>query len=168
MLANPSETRTINPRVALDRPTESSAARLVSRHGPDRPSPVASSMTTLGPSLIITGEITCQEDMTVHGRVNGRITMAQGNLVVAPTGSAEANLQGPRITVHGKVTGDIVASERLELTDTAVVTGMINAASLIVRDGARFDGVIEMSAKKNVATPIAPKLALAEPVAKAS
>jgi cytoskeletal protein CcmA (bactofilin family) len=125
-------------------------------------------MTTLGPSLTITGEITCQEDMTIHGTVNGLITMAQGNLVVAPTGRAEANVQGARITVHGKVTGDITASERLELTDTAVVTGLISAPSLIVRDGATFDGMIEMTTKKKAATPIAPKLAIAEPIAKAS
>jgi cytoskeletal protein CcmA (bactofilin family) len=106
--------------------------------------------------------------MTIHGKVKGHITMAQGTLVVAPTGSAEANLQGTRITVHGKVTGDITASERLELTDTAVVIGMINTPSLVVRDGATFDGVIEMTSKKKAATPIAPKLAIAEPIAKAS
>lgn len=106
--------------------------------------------------------------MTIHGTVNGLITMAQGSLVVAPTGRAEANLQGARITVHGKVTGDITASERLELTDTAVVTGLISAPSLIVRDGATFDGMIEMTTKKKVATPIAAKLAIAEPIAKAS
>ena len=125
-------------------------------------------MTTLGPSLTVTGEITCREDMTIHGKVNGQITMTQGHLVVAPAGSAEAKLCGIRITVHGKVTGDIVASERLELTDTAVVTGMISAPSLVVRDGATFDGVIDMAAKKKGATPAAPTLAIVEPLAKAS
>ena len=125
-------------------------------------------MTTLGPSLTFVGEITCQEDITIHGKVKGQITMTQGNLVVAPTGSTEANLHGIRITVHGKVKGDIVASERLELTDTAVVTGMISAPSLVVRDGATFDGVIDMAAKKKAATPAASKLAVVEPVAKAS
>ena len=124
-------------------------------------------MTTLGPSLTITGEITCHEDITIHGKVNGQITMTQGNIVVAPTGTTEANLHGIRITVHGKVKGDIVASERLELTDTAVVTGMISAPSLVVRDGATFDGVIDMAAKK-AATPEAPKLPIAEAFAKAS
>ena len=126
-------------------------------------------MTTFGPSLTVIGEITCQEDITIHGKVNGQITMTRGNLVVAPTGSTEANLHGIRITVHGKVKGDIVASERLELTDTAVVSGMISAPSLIVQDGATFDGVIDMVAKKKEATPAAPAAAIVEPpVAKAS
>lgn len=126
-----------------------------------------SSMTTLGPSLTVIGEITCQEDMTIHGKVNGQITMTRGHLVVAPTGSTEADVHGVRITVHGKVTGDIVASERLELTGTAVVTGMISVPSLVVQDGARFDGAVDMVAKK-AAKPAAPKAADVEPLAKAS
>jgi cytoskeletal protein CcmA (bactofilin family) len=159
---------TNQPGAALDRPTRSSAARHLSTGGPDRPPPVASSMTTLGPSLTVTGEITCHGDMTIHGKVKGQITMTQGNLVVAPTGSTEANVHGIRITVHGNVKGDIVASERLELTDTAVVTGMISTPSLVVRDGATFDGVIEMDKKKKAAPPAAAKLSIVDPVAKAS
>jgi cytoskeletal protein CcmA (bactofilin family) len=128
-------------------------------------------MTTLGPSLRVVGEITCQEDITIHGKVKGQITMTRGNLVVAPTGSTEANLNGIRITVHGTVKGDIVASERLELMDSAAVSGMISAPSLVIADGATFDGVIDMSAKKKgetPAAPAAPKLAVVEPIAKAS
>ena len=127
-----------------------------------------SSMTTLGPSLTITGEITCHEDITVHGKVNGKITMTGGNLVVAPTGSAEADLHGIRITVHGKVKRDVVASERLELTETASVSGMISAPSLVIQDGATFDGVVDMSVKKKAAAPAAPKVAIVEPLSKAS
>ena len=124
-------------------------------------------MTTLGPSLTVIGDITCQEDMTIHGTVKGQITMTRGTLVVAPTGSTEAGLHGVRITVHGKVEGDIVASERLELTDTAVVSGMISAPSLVVHDGATFEGVVDMAAKTK-AKPAAPAMAIVEPLAKAS
>ena len=124
-------------------------------------------MTTLGPSITIVGDVTCQEDMTVHGRVNGQITMQQGSLVVAPTGSADANLHGPRITIHGKAAGDIVASERVELTDTAVVTGTITATSLVLRDGAVFNGLIDTTTKKGSKT-AAPTLTVVENAAKAS
>ena len=126
-------------------------------------------MTTLGPSLTITGDVTCQEDMTVHGKVNGQVTMQQGVLVIAPTGSAEANLQGTKITVHGKVSGDIIASDKIELTDTAHVSGTITAPALVLQDGAVFNGIIDMSTKKGgAAKPAAPKLAVVEPVHKAS
>lgn len=124
-------------------------------------------MTTLGPSLIITGDISSQEAMTIHGHVNGQITMQQGDLVIAPTGSTDANVQGIRITVHGKVAGDISATERIELTDTANVTGTITAPSLVMRDGTTFNGLIDMPRKGKAAG--APNLTLVEPkVAKAS
>jgi cytoskeletal protein CcmA (bactofilin family) len=126
----------------------------------------SSSMTTLGPSVTVVGEVTCQEEMTIQGKVKGQVTMIQGNLVVAPSGRAEANLHGIRVTIHGNVKGDIVASERLELMDTAVVAGMISAPSLVIQDGATFEGVIDMGARKTV-PPAAPAPVIAEAVAQA-
>ena len=124
-------------------------------------------MTTLGPSLTITGDITSQEDMTVHGTVKGTITMQQGALVIAPSGKAEANVQGSIVTVHGTASGDLNASTKLELMDTAHVSGTITATSLVLRDGAMFNGIIDMSTKKGAgAKPAAPNLV--EPVQKAS
>jgi cytoskeletal protein CcmA (bactofilin family) len=126
-------------------------------------------MTNLGPSLTINGDVTCQEDMTIHGTVKGTITMQQGTLVIAQTGIAEANVHGSIITVHGTVSGDLVASDKIELTDTATVTGTITAPSLLLREGAAFNGLVDMSMKKGSAIkPSAPKLTVVEPAAKAS
>ena len=126
-------------------------------------------MTTLGPSLTITGDLTCKEDMTVHGTVKGTITMQQGTLVIAPTGIAEANVQGSTITVHGKVSGDLAASDKIELTDTANVSGTITAPALLLREGAVFNGIVDMSLQKGGAIkPVAPKLTVVEPAVKAS
>jgi cytoskeletal protein CcmA (bactofilin family) len=126
-------------------------------------------MTTLGPSLTVTGDIISQEDITVHGTVKGTITMQQGALVIAPAGKAEANVEGSIITVNGTVSGDLVARDRLELTDTAHVSGTITAPSLVLREGAVFNGLIDMATKKGTAAkPGAPKLAAVEPVQKAS
>jgi cytoskeletal protein CcmA (bactofilin family) len=119
-------------------------------------------MTTLGPSLTLTGDITSNEDITVHGTVKGTITMQQGALVIAPAGKADAKLDGSTITVHGTVSGDVTASTRVELTDTAHVNGTITAPSLVLRDGAVFNGIIDMATKK------ARGAAKLEPVQKAS
>jgi cytoskeletal protein CcmA (bactofilin family) len=120
-------------------------------------------MTTLGPSLTITGDITSQEDMTIHGTVKGTVTMQQGALVIAPSGKAEANVQGATITVHGTASGDLTATTKLELMDTAHVSGTITAPSLVLRDGATFNGIIDMSMKKAGSKP-----KLVEPAQKAS
>jgi cytoskeletal protein CcmA (bactofilin family) len=113
-------------------------------------------MTTIGPSLIITGEITCREDITIHGRVKGQVRMDAGSLVVAPTGNVDANVQGTRVTVHGTVAGDVASAERIELTPTANVTGTLTTPSIVLHDGATFNGVVDMDkSKKARKTPAA-------------
>jgi len=121
-------------------------------------------MTTLGPSLTITGDVTSQEDVTIHGKVNGQINMQQGVLVVAQSGVAEANVQGSKVTVHGKVSGDITVTETVELAETANMSGTITSPSLVLKEGAVFNGMIDMSGKK-AAAKSGPKLV--ETVAKA-
>ena len=107
-------------------------------------------MTTIGPSLIITGEITSREDITIHGRLKGQVRMDAGALLVAPTGNVDAHVHGTRVTIHGTVAGDVAAAERVELTATADVTGTITTPSLVLQDGATFNGVVDMdrNAKK--------------------
>jgi cytoskeletal protein CcmA (bactofilin family) len=105
-------------------------------------------MTTIGPSLVITGELTSQEDMTVHGQVKGQIRMQNGTLMVAPKGTVEANVQGSNVTIHGKVAGDVAAADRIELTPTANVTGTLTTSCIVLQDGAVFNGVIDMDKAK--------------------
>ena len=124
-------------------------------------------MTTIGPSLVITGEITCQEDITIHGLVKGHIRMQNGALLIAPKGSVEANVNGTRVTIHGKLNGDIIAAEQIELTPTANVTGTLTAPSVVMQEGATFNGMVDMDKSKGKARPKT-TLSIVEPVAKAS
>jgi cytoskeletal protein CcmA (bactofilin family) len=105
-------------------------------------------MTTIGPSLIITGEITSREDITIHGRLKGQVRMDAGALLVAPTGTVDAHVQGTRVTIHGTVAGDVAAAERIELTQTSDVTGTLTTPTLVLQDGATFNGVVDMDKSK--------------------
>ena len=101
-------------------------------------------MTTIGASLIITGEVTSREDMTVHGRIKGQISMEEGGLLVAPSARVEADFQGTRVVVHGAFSGDIAASERVELLPTATVKGNLLSPVVRLQDGATFNGAIQV------------------------
>ena len=101
-------------------------------------------MTTIGASLIITGEVTSREDMTIHGRIKGQISMEEGSLLVGPSASVEADVHGPRVTIHGNLSGDLAASERVELTPTATVKGTLLSPVVLLREGALFNGTIEV------------------------
>src|SRR5688500_1565849 len=101
-------------------------------------------MTTIGASFIITGDVTSREDMTIHGRLKGQISMEEGALVVAPSAKVEADIHGPRVIVHGTLSGDVAAAERVELMPTATVKGTLLSPVIRLQDGATFNGTIEV------------------------
>ena len=101
-------------------------------------------MTTIGASLLITGEITSREDITIHGRVKGQIRMEEGSLLIAPKGHVDADVEGARVTIHGTLAGNVAASERIELTPTADVSGMLTTCAVVMHDGATFNGLIDV------------------------
>jgi cytoskeletal protein CcmA (bactofilin family) len=104
-------------------------------------------MTTIGSSLTITGEITSQEDVTIQGKLNGKITMQSGSLLVADSANVHAEAQVNRVAVHGTFTGDITATERIELTASAKVNGTLIAPAIVIQDGAVFNGMIEINGR---------------------
>lgn len=104
-------------------------------------------MTTIGSSLVIKGQVTSREDITVHGRVNGQISMVEGSLLIAPTGQVDAEVDVTTVTIHGSLSGDVAANQRVELTPTATVKGTLLSPSVILREGASFNGRIEVNKK---------------------
>jgi cytoskeletal protein CcmA (bactofilin family) len=105
-------------------------------------------MTTIGASIAITGEITSQEDITIHGSVKGTIRMAKGALLLAPKGTMDADVHGTHVTIHGTLDGNVTADARLELTPTAAVSGTLTTPALVLQEGAVFNGLVDMERQK--------------------
>jgi cytoskeletal protein CcmA (bactofilin family) len=101
-------------------------------------------MTTIGPSLLITGDVTSQEDVTLHGTIKGHITVERGVLHVAETGRVYADVRGPSVTIEGTLDGTVTGASRVELTSSANVTGILTGPTIVLRDGATFNGMIDM------------------------
>jgi len=110
-------------------------------------------MTTIGATLLITGEITSHEDITIHGRIKGQIRMKEGALLVSPKGTVDADVEGARVTIDGTLAGHVVAAERIELTPTAEVTGTLTTCAISMHDGARFNGSIDVDRQTAKAAP---------------
>jgi cytoskeletal protein CcmA (bactofilin family) len=101
-------------------------------------------MTTIGTTIIITGEMTSSEDVTVDGRVDGQLLVRDAALIVGERAQVKADVRSARVTVRGQVTGAISATERIELTATATVEGSLSANRVVLAEGAHFNGRIDM------------------------
>ena len=100
--------------------------------------------TRIGHSLVITGELECSEDLLIEGRVNGHLVVRDAQLTITSTGAVEAQIHGTRVLVEGQVKGGITATERIELGSKSQVEGSLSADRVVMWDGARFDGGIDM------------------------
>ena len=101
-------------------------------------------MTTIGESTVIKGELSADEDLVIEGRVEGKITSKRCVLTVGEHGSVEAAIVAHAVVVAGKVRGDILATKRVEFRDTCSVEGDIAAPAVVIALGAQFRGGIDM------------------------
>ena len=101
-------------------------------------------VVNIGQSLFIRGEVTGSEDMAIQGTVEGTIELTEHNLTIGPKGRIQANVSAKAVVVQGEVTGNIHASEKVELAGTSRVSGDIITPRIIIADGARLKGSVDM------------------------
>ena len=104
-------------------------------------------MTTIvniGQSIFISGELSGNEDLTIEGRVEGRIELRDHNLVIGPKGKIQAEIHAKTVTIHGEVSGNIRADDRVEISNSGMVKGDVHAPRIVIADGARFKGTVDM------------------------
>jgi cytoskeletal protein CcmA (bactofilin family) len=108
----------------------------------------------IGRAAVIRGDVTSSEDLRIDGRVRGRIIVRGATLVLGVESRLDADIRGTRVRIHGTVRGTVTATERIELSPTARVTGDLSAEHVIIEEGARFNGRIDM-AHRTIAAKVA-------------
>jgi cytoskeletal protein CcmA (bactofilin family) len=111
-------------------------------------------MTTIGRQIVIDGEVSSDEDLTIEGRVRGYVTVRDATLIIDAPGRVEADLRAARIVIQGVVEGAITATERIELGPASAVDGSLSASVIVLLDGARFNGTIDMN-RRTIAARVA-------------
>jgi cytoskeletal protein CcmA (bactofilin family) len=99
--------------------------------------------TIIGESILISGSLNGDEDLTVRGRVEGTLTLTK-TLAVEPTGIVRAEVQVKNCVIAGVVVGNVTATESVEITNQGRMVGDIAAPRVIIVDGASFRGRIDM------------------------
>lgn len=129
-------------------------------------------IATIGKSVVVKGELSGSEDLVVDGSVEGSISLRGQSLTVGPNGRVKANIEARNVILHGRVDGDVHATERVELRKTASLSGDISTARISIEDGAFFKGTIDIQkpepAVKVETKPATNVLAATAPVAATS
>lgn len=112
----------------------------------DTPTPAAGT-TYVGPNIIIEGTLSGSEPVIVEGTVRGNVNLT-GELRIGTKARVEATVHARSMIIEGRVEGDISADERVELVAGASVDGNIKAPKIVVAEGARFRGNVDMGSTR--------------------
>ena len=112
----------------------------------------AEGSTVIGRSVTIRGELTGNEDLFMDGDIEGTITLPGSRLTIGPNARVLADIHGLDIIVFGAVTGNIHATGRLELRQSASVAGDIFAGRLSIEESATVKGRVELKAAESSAS----------------
>jgi cytoskeletal protein CcmA (bactofilin family) len=106
----------------------------------------------IGSRTRIQGELLGGEDILVEGRVEGRVEVSKA-FRVALGGVVLAEVAAATVAIAGRVVGNVRAAERVELLPTGILEGDIHAPRIVIGEGARFTGRIDMSSGAETPSP---------------
>ena len=106
--------------------------------------PMHEEPASIGKSIVISGELSGSEDLTIEGQVDGQIVLRDYVLTVGSNGRIKAQVSAKSIIVLGRVTGNLTATEKVEIREQGSVEGDIVAPRVAIADGSHFRGSIDM------------------------
>ena len=120
------------------------AVSLKSDPGPSTTSGRRTESSIVGPSIVIQGDMSGDEDLVVRGRIEGSITLKKNLVTIGKEGRVNATVNAKSIRVEGTVEGELRGKEQVIVTRTGDVSGNIVAPRVTLEDGCRFKGSIDM------------------------
>ena len=104
-------------------------------------------IVNIGKSVVIKGELNGSEDLTIEGHVEGTIQLREHVLTIGPNGKIKAQVFAKAVIVLGEVTGNVTASEKVDIRDNGSVDGDIVSPRVAIAEGAHFRGSVDMQRK---------------------
>jgi len=133
-----------------DEPVRSVAAPPATVPSVNVPSPAVGDRrdpATIGASISIVGDVAGDEDLTILGRVDGKIELPQHVVTVGQSGRVKADIHARVVSVAGEVHGNLVAGEQILIRKTATMLGNLTAPRVGLEDGCCFRGSVEMESR---------------------
>ena len=112
-----------------------------------RPQATERDKVNIGKSVVIKGELSGSEDLTIEGQVEGKIELRENVLTIGPNGKIKAEVFAKAVIVLGEVVGNVTASEKVDIRDNGSVDGDIVSPRVAIAEGAHFRGSVDMQRK---------------------
>jgi cytoskeletal protein CcmA (bactofilin family) len=113
----------------------------------DTGSTMEKDIVNIGKSVVIKGELNGSEDLTIEGHVEGTIKLQDHVLTIGPNGKIKAQVFAKAVIVLGEVTGNVTASDKVDIRDNGSVDGDIVSPRVAIAEGAHFRGSVDMQRK---------------------
>ena len=146
----------VRPGGGQQMPTSSNAPTMVGVPIPRQETtrnPMEKDIVNIGKSVVIKGELNGSEDLTIEGHVEGTIQLKEHVLTIGPNGRIKAQVFAKSVIVLGEVTGNVTASEKVDIRDNGSVDGDIISPRVAIAEGAHFRGSVDMQRKGQPAQP---------------
>jgi cytoskeletal protein CcmA (bactofilin family) len=102
------------------------------------------SAATIGKAVKIVGQIYSKEDLYVDGEIEGTVEALEHKLTIGPHGTVHAGIKAREVVALGNITGNVEASDKIEIHKEAKLVGDIRTSRIIIEDGAYFKGSIDI------------------------
>ena len=147
----PASTQPAAPQPPTSMSTGVSGPRLEASHSMEK------DIVNIGKSVVIKGELNGSEDLTIEGHVEGTIQLRDHVLTIGPNGKIKAQVFAKAVIVLGEVTGNVTASDKVDIRDNGSVDGDIVSPRVAIAEGAHFRGSVDMQRKAAPQPHAAPK-----------
>jgi cytoskeletal protein CcmA (bactofilin family) len=111
---------------------------------PSAPRQIERGIVNIGKSVVIKGELTGSEDLTIEGQVEGKIELRDNVLTIGANGKIKAQVFAKSVIVLGEVVGNVSAAEKVDIRDNGSVEGDIVSPRVAIAEGALFRGSVDM------------------------
>ncbi len=125
-------------------PPAAAHSAIAIKESPKSSDPFRADVAHIGKSVLIKGELSGSEDLYLDGEVEGSIDLREHSLVIGPNGRIRASIAARELVLHGKVEGDVQATERVELKKSSTLMGDVSTQRIVIEDGAFFKGAIDI------------------------
>jgi len=125
---------------------------MLSKKGERRKVTIDEAKTILGTNAVFKGELTFKGTVCIDGEFEGKLTTS-GKLIVAEEGAVLADIEAGIVICRGKITGNVIASQKVEIHSTGKILGDVLAPALMIELGAVFNGKSYMSDSVTELTP---------------